>query len=84
MLLLFRAHASAGTQHPDSSEAGRTVTSSSGGGSLHGYGWQAGWVGGREVAGWGIRVTKHAAFDHYASRLLDVLSNLADAEPCMP
>lgn len=42
-------------------------------------GWRAGWMGGGEVAQWGIRVSRHATSDHYVSRLLGVLGDLAAA-----
>jgi hypothetical protein len=83
VLLLSRAAAGPATMHRDSSDASGAGSSSSSG-RADGCDWQAGWVGSSELAGWGVRVTKHAAADHHVSRLLGVLGNLAAAEPGAP
>ena len=40
--------------------------------------WHACWAGGEQLAASGIRVSSHALSDHFASRLLAVLAELAE------
>lgn len=39
--------------------------------------WQAAWASGEQLAAWGIRSSRLAMSDHYVSRLLGVLGDLA-------
>lgn len=55
--------------------SGRASSSSSSSGEQEG--WQASWVSGEQLAASGIRLSRRTLSDHFASRLLAVLAELA-------
>lgn len=67
--------ASAAAEESSSSSSGCSSSVKVGDSSQEG--WQAAWVSGEEVAAWDIRVSRCVLADHYVSRLLGVLGDLA-------
>lgn len=89
VLLLFQCAGEALVQEPSAEQepggdgeaegngAGTSGGASSSSSSREQEGWQASWVSGEQLAASGIRLSSRTLSDHYASRLLAVLAELA-------
>lgn len=66
-----------GAAPADDASVSSGSSSSSSGSAQEEEHWQAGWASGDQLARWGIRSSRGALYDHHASRLLGVLSQLA-------
>lgn len=79
VLLLSRSAAGAAAQQEPGGESAAAGGSTSDGSSSSGEQeeWQASWASGEQLAASGIRVSSCTLSDHYASRLLAVLAELA-------